>query len=160
MARAPAIAASFIATVILGSCAALGPPQLVRDELGLFSPEARSEAEDRLRDLAAEAGIWVFVVSDAEADPPRMLDAPMGEADDAGVPGVAVLFGPETLVGSGRSERANESFSSLDFLAADQTFQAGDADRALELAVDLVEDWVQRGMPRDNEERPFQPGPS
>jgi hypothetical protein len=146
--------------LLLGSCAALGPPQLVRDELGLFSADARSAAEDRLRELAAETGIWVFVVSDAGADPPRMLAAPMGEADDAGVPGVAVLFGPETLAGSGLSERANQSFSSLDFVAVDQAFQAGDVDAALDLAVDVVVDWVERGMPRDIEGPPIQPGPS
>ncbi len=159
MARAHLLAA-VASAILLSSCAALGPPQLVRDELGLFSAAARSQAEDRLRDLAAEAGIWVFVVSDAEADPPRMLDAPMGEADDAGVPGVAVLFGPETLVGSGLSERANQSFSSLDFVAVDQAFQAGDVDAALDLAVDVVVDWVERGMPRDHEGPPIQPGPS
>ena len=159
MARAHLLAA-VASAVLLGSCAALGPPQLVRDELGLFSADARSGAEDRLRELAADSGIWVFVISEAGADPPRMLDAPMGEADDAGVPGVAVLFGPRTLAGSGFSERANQSFSSLDFVAVDQAFQAGDADAALDLAVDVVVDWVERGMPRDNEGPPIQPGPS
>ncbi len=160
MPRARALSASVLAVLLLGSCAALGPPQLVRDELSLFSADARSAAEDRLRELAAEAGIWVFVVSDAEADPPRMLDAPMGEADDAGVPGVAILFGPAALAGAGLSERANQSFSSLDVLAVDEAFQAGDADAALDLAVDLVIDWVARGMPNDNHGPPMHPGPS
>ncbi len=160
MARAPVLATLAAATVVLGSCAALGPPQLVRDEIGLFSAEARATAEDRLRELAAEAGVWAFVITDAEGDAPRMLEEPMSEAGAAGMPGVAVLFGPDGFAGVGLNERADESFSSLDVVAVDAAIQAGDADGALEAAVDAVVDRVASGVPAGSDGPPIPAEPT
>lgn len=160
MARRQPLAAALVGTLLLGACSA-APPQLVRDELGLFSEDARQRAEDRLRTVAVDSGVWVFVVSDAAADPPRMLDAPMSEANRAGVSAYAVLFGPERIVGSGQSERGSDAFASVDLLAADEAFRAGTPDEALRLVVDRVVDWVNRGMPNDAENAPpMHPGPS
>jgi hypothetical protein len=93
---------------LLTSCGHPVPPQLVRDGAGLFSADARSAAEARLRDLAIESGVWAFVISDPDGDPPRMLDAPMAEADARGVPAVAILFGPIGIVGGGHSDGSVE----------------------------------------------------
>lgn len=117
----------------------LPPPQLVRDEAGLFSPQARQEAEQRLRQVAAEHGVWLFVLTDRRPDPPRMLDAPMAEAADADALVVAVMLGPEGVVGGG--SRDGDVFfeppSAADTLIAD-----GRPDDALDRIVDHFAAWA------------------
>lgn len=128
-------------TALLIGCGVvqLPPPQLVRDEAGLFSPQARQDAEERLRQLAAEHGVWLFVLTDRRPDPPRMLDAPMAEAADADAIVVAVMLGPEGIAGGG--SRDGEIF--FEPPAAADTFLAdGRPDDALETIVRSFAAWA------------------
>jgi hypothetical protein len=128
-------------TVLLIGCGVvrLPPPQLVRDEAGLFSPQARQEAEQRLRQLAAEHGVWLFVLTDRRPDPPRMLDAPMDEAADADAVVVAVMLGPEGVAGGG--SRDGEVFFDPPS-AADAFIADGRPDDALDTIIDHFAAWA------------------
>ena len=126
------------------ACGAPAPPQLVRDGIGLFSAEARAEAESRLRALAAQHGVWAFVITDADGDPPRMLDEPMGEADARGVRAVAALFGPDRLVGTGFSRALFDGDEPISFdpPEVNALLEGGGADEALVRIVEYMESWV------------------
>lgn len=140
--RMLAVARGLLLALLLAACAS-SAPQLLRDQAGIFSPAARQAAEARLQALAAENAVWPFVLTSVEADPPRMLDAPMGTADDQGVPAVAVLFAPDRIVGSGFSRAWTQSAFDR-FLFDPQSmepFAAGDADAALELVLNYLEEW-------------------
>lgn len=117
----------------------LPAPQLVRDGAGLFSAQATVEAERRLQQLAREHGVWLFVLTDPNPDPPRMLDAPMAEAADADALVVAVMLGPDRIAGGG--SRDGEVFfeppSAADTLLAD-----GRRDDALDTIVDHFAAWA------------------
>ena len=98
--------------ITTSACGLLGSPVHVRDEAVMFSADARAEAEDRLREVASQRGVLVFVVTDPDedADPPRMLDAPMADAEARGLPAVAVLVGPNGIVGIGHSAGMESTF--------------------------------------------------
>lgn len=134
--------------LLAAACQLPGPPQLVRDGAGIFSAEARAEAESRLRAVAAEHGVWAFVVTDPEGDPPRMLDEPMAEADARGVPAVAVLFGVDRLAGLGYSRVSFDS-QTLGAPDVDDLLARGDTDEALDRAVDHLVNWAARPPPAD-----------
>jgi hypothetical protein len=87
------------------------------------------------------------VISDPDGDPPRMLDAPMAEADARGVPAVAILFGPIGIVGGGHSDRAVEvgDPATLTGPSVDGFIARGDADAALAIVVDHLVAWVRAG---------------
>ena len=93
-------------------------PQLVRDGGDLYRRDTEAAAESRLQALARETGLWVFVVTDATPDPPRMLDEPMSLADARGARAIALLIGPSGLMSYGASRAATA---------------AGDSDRLVSL---------------------------
>lgn len=140
--RVLAVARGLLPAVVLAACAS-SAPQLLRDEAGIFTPAARQAAEARLQALAAKYAVWPFVLTSVEADPPRMLDVPMMTADDQRAPAVAVLFGPDRIVGVGFSRAWTQS--AFDRFLLDppnrESFTAGDADAALELVLGYLEEW-------------------
>jgi len=138
--------------LLAAACQLAGPPQLVRDGAGMFSDEARAAAESRLRALAVEHGLWAFVITDPEGDPPRMLDEPMEEADSRGVPAVAILFGsdPVRIVGAGYSRLSFDGRESgLDPPGIGADIPVDAADVALERVVEYLESWVTMPPPAD-----------
>jgi hypothetical protein len=126
---------------LVGSGCAPSVPDLVRDGAGYFSGEARLEAESRLQSLADLHGIWTFIISEPGGDPPRMLDAPMGEADAAGVRAVAILLNEHGLVGAGYSRAFDDRFMG-GFAPPSVELAAGDRDAALEALVRYLEEWA------------------
>jgi hypothetical protein len=141
LARSLRVAWSLLAAVALAACASTAP-QLLRDEAGIFTPAARQAGEARLQALAATYAVWPFILTRVEADPPRMLDAPMRTADDLDAPAVAVLFGSDRIVGGGFSRAWTQS--AFDRFLFDppttEPFAAGDADAALERVLDYFEE--------------------
>ncbi|HEX2883171.1 MAG TPA: TPM domain-containing protein [Candidatus Limnocylindria bacterium] len=115
------------------------PPQLVRDEAGLFSPQARMEAERRLQQLAREHGVWLFVLTDPNPDPPRMMDAPMAEAAAADAVVVAVMLGPDRVAAGG--SRDGDAFFEPPS-AADTFLADGRRDDALGIIVKSFAAWA------------------
>lgn len=136
--------AALLIGVLAPACERIAPPPLVRDDAGLFSEDARTDAEARLRAIATEHGIWAFVITDSVGDPPRMLDAPMQEADRQGVRAVAVLFSDERVVGGGYSAVSFDRGDSATFRPpnVDALLAAGDNDAALERTVDYLVHWA------------------
>jgi hypothetical protein len=130
--------------LFVAGCERIAPPPLVRDGAGLFSEEARTDAEARLRAVATEHGIWAFVITDPVGDPPRMLDVPMQEADRQGVRAVAVLFSDERVVGGGYSTVSFDQgdSSTLQPPYVDDLLAAGDNDAALERIVIYLVSWA------------------
>jgi hypothetical protein len=137
-------AAALLVALFVAGCDRLAPPPLIRDGAGLFSEEARTDAETRLRAVAAEHGIWAFVITDPAGDPPRMLDAPMQEADRQGVRAVAVLLDDERSIGSGSSAVSVDRGDSATFIppTVDDLLAAGDNDAALQRLVDFIVHWA------------------
>jgi hypothetical protein len=137
------VARGALPAILLAACAA-SAPQLLRDEAGIFTPAARQAAEARLQALAAEYAVWPFVLTSVDADPPRMLDAPMGTADDRGAPAVAVLFASDRMVGAGFSRAWTQS--AFERFLFDpplvEPFAAEDADAALGLVLGYLETWL------------------
>ena len=152
--------ASAVLVVALGmnllasACERIAPPQLVRDGAGLFTEEARADAESRLRAAATEHGVWAFVITEPAGDPPRMLDAPMGEADAQGVRAVAVLLDEDSMVGGGFSRASFDHGDSLGLSPPDidELLAAGEADAALDRIVDYLVTWT--GSPPPAEQPP------
>lgn len=133
------ICVPLLSIAIASGCALTGPSLHVRDGLGLFSADARAEAEERLCEIASDRGVVMYVVTDPQADPPRMLDAPMADAEARGLPAVAVLVGPNGIVGVGSS---HEQYSDFDPpSASSRLLEEGRADQALDLLVDHVAAW-------------------
>ena len=129
--------------LLSAACQLAGPPQLVRDGAGIFSADARAAAESRLRAIAGQHGIWTFVITEVGGDPPRMLDAPMGEADSLGVRAVAILFDEARIVGAGYSRAsADQGEASLDPPGVTADIPDGGADVALERVVEYLESWA------------------
>lgn len=131
--------------MIASACQLAGPPQLVRDGAGMFSADARAAAESRLRAVAAEHGVWAFIITDVEGDPPRMLDGPMGEADARGARAVAALFRPDSMSAGGFSRVSYDAGDSQTFSPpiVDDLLARGEADEALERIVDYMESWAE-----------------
>jgi hypothetical protein len=134
--------------LLSSACQLASPPQLVRDGAGIFSADARAAAESRLRAVAAEHGLWAFVITEVEGDPPRMLDAPMQEADSLGVRAVAILFDADRIVGAGFSRISSDrGDSGLDPPGVGTLIPFGDADTALERVVEYLESWAALPQP-------------
>jgi hypothetical protein len=138
------VAAALLVVLLAPACERIAPPALVRDGAGLFSEGARTDAEARLRAVATDHGIWAFVITDPVGDPPRMLDAPMQEADRQRVRAVAILFSDERVVGGGYSAVSADRGDSLAFLPTDvdDLLAVGDNDAALERTVDFLVEWA------------------
>ena len=143
--------------ILASACQLAGPPQLVRDGAGIFSAEARATAESRLRAVAAEHGVWAFVITDLEGDPPRMLDGPMGEADARGARAVAALFRPDSMAAGGFSRVSYDAGDSQTYSPpnVDSLLTGGKADEALEITVDYLESWAE--LPPPGEPLPVDP---
>ena len=122
----------------------------------MFTEAATAAAEARLQAMAAKHGVWAFVVTNAEPDPPRMLDAPMGDADRAGARAVAVLFGPDRIAGGGYSLEWTRSTSDQFVMSPPDVdgLISTDPDAALERIVDYLEGWLA------NPTRNVAPGPA
>jgi hypothetical protein len=134
------------AALVAGCGLLAGPPTLVRDGEGIFSPEARVDAEERLRALADEHGVLYYVITAADADPPRVLDGPMAEAEAIGRPAIAIIISDGRVVGSGTSDGTDDRFIELagagngtDALLAD-----GKEDEALDLLIRTFSAGVRR----------------
>ena len=135
--------------LLASACQLASPPQLVRDGAGIFSAEARAAAESRLRAIAGAHGVWTFVITEVNGDPPRMLDAPMGVADAQGVRAVAILFDEDRIVGGGYSRAAvGDGDPSLDPPGIGTDIPDGGADAALERVVEYLESWAANPPPR------------
>jgi hypothetical protein len=148
-----AVAGAIALALVVAGCERLAPPQLVRDGAGLFSEDARTDAEARLRAVATQHGIWAFVITDPVGDPPRMLDAPMGEADRQGVRAIAVLISDERVVGTGYSDVASDrGDQAVSPPNVDDLLAAGDNDAALMRLVDYLVMWS--ASPDSNAEPP------
>lgn len=121
-------------------------PQLVRDGGDLYRRDTEAAAESRLQALARETGIWVFVVTATEPDPPRMLDEPMAIADARGARAIAVLIGPGDVVSYGASAAATAA-GDFDRLAAlhDNPAPGPDSAARLDALLTQVEAWVRDG---------------
>ena len=118
-------------------------PQLVRDVAGLYPADTEAAAEARLQELSRRTGIWIFIVTGDPPDQPRMLDEPMGLADERGARAVAILLGPREMVGYGAS-RASESAGDMTRLSTLDPVPAAGRDSAayLEVLLDEVEAWA------------------
>ena len=140
-----------ISLLLMVSACQPAAPQLVRDGIDMFSDEARAAAEARLQQLAADRGIWVFVITDLEGDPPRMLDEPMGEADAQDARAVAILFGRNGIVGSGYSERATQEGDQTALIPPDVNglVAQGETDAALTAVVEYLERWAVAPPPEE-----------
>ena len=87
--------------------------------------------------------MWTFVITEVDGDPPRMLDAPMGEADSLGVRAVAILFDADRIVGAGYSRTSfDQGDSGLDPPNVGADIPDGGADVALERVVEYLESWA------------------
>ena len=134
--------------LLISACQLAGPPQLVRDGAGIFSADARAAAESRLRDLAGEHGMWTFVITEVDGDPPRMLDEPMGEADALGARAVEILFDENRIVGAGYSSASfDQGDPGLDPPGIGTDIPDGGADVALERVVEYLESWAANPPP-------------
>jgi hypothetical protein len=135
--------------LLASACQLASPPQLVRDGAGIFSAEARGAAESRMRAIAGAHGVWTFVITEVNGDPPRMLDVPIGEADALGVRAVAILFNEDRIVGAGYSRASDdEGDPSLDPPGVGTDIPDGGADAALERVVEYLESWAANPPPR------------
>ena len=135
--------------LLASACQLASPPQLVRDGAGIFSADARAAAESRLRALAGAHGVWTFVITEVNGDPPRMLDGPMQEADSLGVRAVAILYDAERIVGAGYSRASvDQGDSGLEPPGIGTDIPEGGADVALERVVEYLESWAANPPPR------------
>lgn len=152
--RPSLIRGAVIVGLLASACQVTGPPRLVLDGAGIFSADARARAESRLRAIAAEHGLWAFVITDVQGDPPRMLDPSMREADSRQVRAVAILFGSDSMVGAGFSRVSVDrgDAQTLSPPRVDDLIAEGDADAALEAVVDYLESWA--GSPQPAGEPP------
>ena len=134
--------------LLIPACQLAGPPQLVRDGAGIFSADARAAAESRLRAIAGAHGVWTFVITEVNGDPPRMLDDPMGEADALGVRAVAILFDDDRIVGAGYSQASvDQGDTGLDPPNVGADIPDGGADVVLERVVEYLESWAANPQP-------------
>jgi hypothetical protein len=117
-------------------------PALVRDEVGHFSLEARAEAQEQLEVIARERGIWIFILTERDGDPPRMLDEPMAEADAASQPAVAILVDQDNLIATGHSRAMPADSAFLEPPSIDGLIAQGHGDEALRALVRYAELWV------------------
>lgn len=147
-------------------CERLAPPPLVRDGAGMFSADAQAAAEARLRQAAADTGIWVFVVTDPDAEPPQMLRGPMESADDASVRALAILLNLHGVIAVGYSQESVELQDSMTFSPPDVSglLDDGLGDEALAAMVDYAVTWSSAPptvgpVPDVELEGPTPPGP-
>lgn len=140
--------AVIVGVLLASACQLASPPQLVRDGADIFTADARAAAESRLRAIAGEHGVWTFVITEVNGDPPRMLDAPMQEADSLGVRAVAILFDADQIVGAGYSRASfDQGDSGLEPPGIGAQIQDGGADVALERVVEYLESWAANPPP-------------
>lgn len=133
-----------VLALLLVACARASLP-LVRDGAGLFSDRAEAEAEQRLQALGEAHGIWVYIISEVDGDPPRMLDEPMTSANADGLRAIAILLDQSGSIASGYSTLAADAGDMGGFWSgspADGLIERGENDAALEVMVDHVEVWV------------------
>lgn len=128
--------------VALVACLPSAAPQLVRDGAGIFSRAARAQAEDRLQEVARRTDIWVFVITAANPDPPRLLDDPMALADGRGIRAVAVILAPDRVSAGGSSRAADQRAAPAVPDGTDALLAAGQADLALAQIVDAAVAWA------------------
>jgi hypothetical protein len=131
---------ALVMTLIAG-CSTPSLP-LVRDGANLFGVRAEAEAEQRLRGLGERHGVWVYIISEVDGDPPRMLDEPMSAAEADGLTAIALLFNQHGSMGSGYTRSAAGWSSAPGSSAADGMIQRGESDAALEVIVDHIEVWI------------------
>ncbi|HSI99171.1 MAG TPA: hypothetical protein VLA59_02170 [Patescibacteria group bacterium] len=127
--------------VTLAACTPTSALVQVRDDAGLFSGEARTDAEIRLRELTEDYGIIVYILTHPDPDPPRVLDEPMADAESRSMPAVALVFGPGGLEAFGQSRH----FDTVDIRVpsvTDAMLADGRADMALDVIVDHVAAWM------------------
>lgn len=130
-------------TLALVACLSPAVPPLLRDEAGIFSRAARAQAEERLQEVARRTDIWIFVITHARPDPPRLLDGPMGLADARGVRAVAVILAPDRVNASGVSRAMGDRTTMpLPGEELDRLLAAGLTDDALAEIVDAAAAWA------------------
>lgn len=130
-------------TLALVACLSPPVPQLVRDGAGIFSRAAREQAEARLQEVARRTDIWIFVITHARPDPPRLLDEPIGLADARGVRAVAVILAPDRVNASGVSRAMGDRTTMpLPGEELDRLLAAGRADDTLGEIVDAAVVWA------------------
>lgn len=161
--RAP-VAAGLLALLLLASGCVNEAPQLVRDEGNLYTSDVEAAAEARLQALARRTGIWFFVLTATQPDPPRMLDEPMMIADAREAHAIALLLGPNGMVGYGASDAAVAAGEYESMATLDTTPVAGrDAAETLDALLAQVEAWATRSRTPGPEPaeppggEPFQP---
>lgn len=104
----------------------------------------RSRASERSLGRTA----WTFVITEVDGDPPRMLDAPIGEADALGVRAVAILFDDARIVGAGYSRASvDQGDTGLEPPNVGADIPDGGADVALERVVEYLESWAAQPAP-------------
>lgn len=136
-----------LALLLVAGCGVVAP-QLVRDEANLFSGDARVAAEQRLRAIAVTHDLWAYIITEPDGDPPRMLDAPMAEADAQGIEAVAILLSADRVLGGGYSAATVERDDSPGLTPPDVDGQlVGDPDAALDRLVDYLEAWARTRPP-------------
>ena len=131
-------------TLLVVACAPASLP-LVRDGADLFGAGAEAEAEQRLQALGEAHGIWVYIISEVDGDPPRMLEEPMTSANADGLRAIAILLNQSESIASGYSILAADASDTDGFFsssAADGMIEHGENDGALDVMVDHVEVWV------------------
>lgn len=130
-----------VLAALIASCQS-AIPTLVRDEVGHFSLEARAMAQQQLEAVAREHGIWIFILTERDGDPPRMLDAPMADADAALQPAVAILVDQNDLIATGHSRAMSADAASLEPPSIDGLIAEGRGDQALRVLVHHAEAWA------------------
>ena len=139
--RRPTLALAAVGLVAAACTAA--PPPLVRDGAGHFSAGARADAQRRLEGVARDHGVWVYIISEPDGDPPRMLDEPIAEAEAAHVPATAILLNQHAVIGAGFSTDVDEAqWGLFDPPLVEELIEAARADDALDALVSYAEDWA------------------
>jgi hypothetical protein len=136
------LAATAGSVLLLAACGLLpSTPVLVRDNIGLFSPAARADAEQRLRELSDQHDMLFFVVTDDRGDPPVSFRGPMADAGALGLPAVALLVGRDGAEGiTATDDDRARTFTPPS--AIDRMITEGDADEALDLIVRSMSAWA------------------
>ena len=93
--------------------------------------------------MSDQHDVLLFVVSERDGDPPKMLDAPMADAAADGRPAIAVLIVDGRLAGTGYNDEIDDRFYSFTPPgAAERRLADGDPDGALDVIVQGFAAWV------------------